>query len=134
MGSPTVLEAQIPEYRWGSRVSIYTGLPTILGLELASATATRGLRLDGRNTGTGRKDHLREHRPSQVMEMLRQVRREPDVRRRPGEGLLFTERASPSSTPWSGTGSQSCISANGVTIYEVEHEGSPSRLEGDREV
>ncbi|HEX2986610.1 MAG TPA: DUF2298 domain-containing protein [Chloroflexota bacterium] len=30
-GSPVVLEAQIPEYRWGSRVSIYTGLPTILG-------------------------------------------------------------------------------------------------------
>ncbi len=30
-GSPTVLEAQIPEYRWGSRVSIYTGLPTVLG-------------------------------------------------------------------------------------------------------
>ncbi len=30
-GSPVVLEAQIPEYRWGSRVSIYTGLPTVLG-------------------------------------------------------------------------------------------------------
>ena len=30
-GSPVVLEAQVPEYRWGSRVSIYTGLPTVLG-------------------------------------------------------------------------------------------------------
>ena len=30
-GSPVVLEAQIPEYRWGSRISIYTGLPTVLG-------------------------------------------------------------------------------------------------------
>jgi len=30
-GSPTLLEAQVPEYRWGSRVSIYTGLPTVLG-------------------------------------------------------------------------------------------------------
>ena len=30
-GSPVVLEATIPEYRWGSRVSIYTGLPTVLG-------------------------------------------------------------------------------------------------------
>jgi YYY domain-containing protein len=30
-GSPVVLEATIPGYRWGSRVSVYTGLPTVLG-------------------------------------------------------------------------------------------------------
>jgi len=30
-GSPVIVEAQIPEYRWGSRYSIYTGLPTVLG-------------------------------------------------------------------------------------------------------
>jgi uncharacterized membrane protein len=30
-GSPVILEAQIPEYRWGSRVAKYTGLPTVLG-------------------------------------------------------------------------------------------------------
>jgi YYY domain-containing protein len=30
-GSPVVLEAQTPEYRFGSRVSIYTGLPTVMG-------------------------------------------------------------------------------------------------------
>ena len=30
-GSPVVLEASIPGYRWGSRVSVYTGLPTVLG-------------------------------------------------------------------------------------------------------
>ncbi len=30
-GTPVVLEASIPEYRWGSRVSKYTGLPAVLG-------------------------------------------------------------------------------------------------------
>ncbi|GAB4204058.1 MAG: hypothetical protein OHK0022_28850 [Roseiflexaceae bacterium] len=30
-GTPVVLEAQTEGYRWGGRVSIYTGLPTILG-------------------------------------------------------------------------------------------------------
>ena len=30
-GTPVVLEASVPEYRWGSRVSKYTGLPAVLG-------------------------------------------------------------------------------------------------------
>ena len=31
VGTPVVLEASIPPYRWGSRVSMFTGLPTVIG-------------------------------------------------------------------------------------------------------
>jgi YYY domain-containing protein len=33
-GTPVILEGRSPVYRWGSRISIYTGLPTILGWDV----------------------------------------------------------------------------------------------------
>jgi uncharacterized membrane protein len=34
LGTPVVLEGRSPVYRWGSRISIYTGLPTVLGWDV----------------------------------------------------------------------------------------------------
>jgi uncharacterized membrane protein len=30
-GTPVIVEANVPEYRWGNRYTIYTGLPGVIG-------------------------------------------------------------------------------------------------------
>ena len=47
-GRPVVLEATVNVYRWGSRVSVITGLPHGGRLGLARKAAALGLRSPGR--------------------------------------------------------------------------------------
>lgn len=42
VGTPVVLEGRSPVYRWGSRISIYTGLPTVLGWDVHQSQQRTG--------------------------------------------------------------------------------------------
>jgi YYY domain-containing protein len=42
LGTPVVLEGRSPVYHWGSRISIYTGLPTILGWDVHQSQQRAG--------------------------------------------------------------------------------------------
>jgi len=42
VGTPVVLEGRSPVYRWGSRISIYTGLPTVLGWDVHQSQQRAG--------------------------------------------------------------------------------------------
>jgi uncharacterized membrane protein len=41
-GTPVILEGRSPVYRWGNRISIYTGLPTLLGWDVHQSQQRTG--------------------------------------------------------------------------------------------
>ena len=125
-GSPVVLEAQIPEYRWGSRVSIYTGLPTVLGWtwHQRQQRVNYGGMIDQRITDI--QTMYQSTVPSVVMTLLQRY----DV------SLIYVgdlERAyypSPGLEKFNQMVALKMLSivydANGVVIYQVNRPGQPS--------
>ena len=71
-GSPIVLEGVTPIYRWGGRVSIYTGLPTVVGWQWHQEQQRWGYRDEvGRRVA----DVLRIYNTTDVGEALSLMRR-----------------------------------------------------------
>ncbi|HEX2924382.1 MAG TPA: DUF2298 domain-containing protein, partial [Chloroflexota bacterium] len=125
-GSPVVLEAQLPEYRLGSRVSIYTGLPTVMGWNWHERQQRWGYQqvLDERVKDV--KTMFESTDTAQALSLLRQYNVSliyvGDLERAyyPAAGLLkFDIMAS--------RGDLSvAYRSNGVTIYEVKTPDRPS--------
>ncbi|MBN2044856.1 MAG: phospholipid carrier-dependent glycosyltransferase [Anaerolineales bacterium] len=118
-GTPVIVEANTPLYRWGSRFSIYTGLPTVLGWDWHQ-TQQRGFsqvtRIPGRQEAirmfylmddrTLTEEFLREYQVDYII--LGQLERNYY----PGVGLDKFER-------WNGDLWQEVFRNEETVIYEV---------------
>ena len=117
LGTPVVLEGRSPVYRWGSRIAIYTGLPTVLGWDVHQSQQRTGYAgmIQERST-----DVERAYATTNPQEMLA-ILRKYQVRYvvvgglerayYPASGLDKLER-----TP----GLQVVYDVDGVRIYEVQ--------------
>lgn len=126
IGSPVVLEAQVPEYHWGSRVSIYTGLPTILGWtwHQRQQRAGYGWMIDQRLRDV--KAIYEGQDPAQAATLMAKY----------GVRLVYVGDLERAYYPASGLakfdrmdGLSVVYRQEGVTIYEVARGGSPSVLQ-----
>jgi uncharacterized membrane protein len=84
-GTPVIAEASFGEYRCaGSRISIHTGLPDVIGWQYHDSQQRRG---GHRRAGHGHPHAVCLHRPGGEDRGPRQVRRAVRGRRRPGASL-----------------------------------------------
>jgi uncharacterized membrane protein len=115
-GSPVVLEGTTPNYRWGSRVSVYTGLPAVIGWDWHQKQQRWGYqeRVDARLADV--KTMLTTVDPATTLALMRQYRVRyvyiGQVERLyfPGPGLEKFEVM---------PGLKKVYDARGVRIYEV---------------
>jgi len=123
-GSPVIAEASVPPYRWGSRVSIYTGLPTIIGWDWhqkQQRAAVGGVVIDWRI------DDLRDLYNSQDIEVAATILR----RYRVGyiyvgelERAYYDPEGLAKFEAMEGSGLQIAYRQGPVTIYRVEGSGA----------
>jgi YYY domain-containing protein len=70
-GSPTVLEGRSPVYRWGSRIAVYTGLPTVLGWDVHQGQQRTGYPSMLQQRANDVERAYSSTRPADAMEVIR---------------------------------------------------------------
>src|SRR5207302_7562052 len=70
-GSPVIAEGQTPLYRWGSRISIYTGLPTIIGWDWHQTQQRWGFRNQIEDRSRDVHDLFSDPSKDRALELLR---------------------------------------------------------------
>jgi YYY domain-containing protein len=73
-GSPLILEGLTPNYRWGGRISVYTGLPTIVGWQWHQEQQRRGYRWAVSDRARDVDQIYRTTSPSEALSLMRMYR------------------------------------------------------------
>ena len=118
-GTPVILEGSAPLYHWGSRYSIYTGLPTVLGWDWHQKQQRIGYteRVDQRQREVNRFYETPDSRPPGGRSASTAS---AYIVVGASSGHTTRPPASRSSTAWSATASRSCTAMGASRSTEVE--------------
>jgi uncharacterized membrane protein/4-amino-4-deoxy-L-arabinose transferase-like glycosyltransferase len=124
-GSPVVLEGCLPQYRWGGRISIHTGLPTVLGWPWHVLQQRGGL--PGETVTQRQKDILRMYTEADT-EAARALIRKYAVRYvcfGPLEEILYGEKSRQKLDAGCGSWMELAFRQGDLSIYRVTTEKNP---------